>query len=119
MILVVEDEYLIRQMTTDALIQAGYEVVEAATGEEALDRCLDEKPDVLFTDIRLPGQINGWDIAEDCRDNNPGIPVIYATAHSHVDPRPVPGSVRLQKPYQPHQVVDVVRTLTQQPSRRV
>jgi CheY-like chemotaxis protein len=117
-ILVVEDEYLIRHMATDALTKAGYHVLEAATGEEAMDQCLQAAPDVLFTDIRLPGQINGWDIAEDCRDSNPGIPVIYATAHSHVDPRPVPGSVWLQKPYQPHQVVDVVRTLTQQPSRR-
>jgi CheY-like chemotaxis protein len=48
MILVVEDEYLIRQMTTDALIQAGYEVVEAATGKEAIDYCSQEELDVLF-----------------------------------------------------------------------
>ena len=58
--------------------------------------------------IRLPGQITGWDIAEDCRHSNPDIPVVYATAHSHVHPRPVLGSVWLQKPYQPHQIVDVV-----------
>jgi CheY-like chemotaxis protein len=53
--------------------------------------------DVLLTDIQLPGEIDGWLIAERCREHDPGLPVIYATGYSPVQARPVPGSLSLQK----------------------
>lgn len=55
--------------------------------------CLQEETDVLFTDIMLPGARTGWDIAERCRESKPDLPVIYATGHSQVDHRPMPGSI--------------------------
>jgi CheY-like chemotaxis protein len=111
-ILIVEDDPLIREMAVEALLDEGYEVIEAENGEQALDRCGDSKADVLFTDIRLPGEITGWDVAEKCRLENPAMPVIYATGFSHIKPRRVPGSVWFQKPYRPEQIVAAIRTLT-------
>jgi CheY-like chemotaxis protein len=110
-ILVVEDDLLIRLVAVEALRDAGYEVVEAEDGSEALEQ-LRNAPDVLFTDIRLPGTLTGWDIAERCRENNPRMPVIYATGYSPVSRRPVPGSRFFQKPYTLEQLVAAIRDLT-------
>ena len=108
-ILVVEDEMLVRVLAADALREAGFEVFEAGDGERALHLCKNTAVDVLFTDIRLPGGISGWDVAERCREKNPRIPVIYASAISGCPPRPVPDSTWFQKPFTGDQVVSVVR----------
>jgi CheY-like chemotaxis protein len=110
-ILVVEDDPLVRIVAVEALLDAGYAVVEAENGSEALRHC-NNGPDVLFTDIRLPGTITGWDIAEHCREKNPRMPVIYATGYSQFQPRPVPGSLFFQKPYRPEQLISAIRQLT-------
>jgi CheY-like chemotaxis protein len=110
-ILVVEDDDFVRAVAVDALAEAGFEVVEATTGEEALARCEEEAADALFTDIRLPGNVDGWDIAEHCRQLNPSLPVIYATGYSFKEHRPVPGSRFFQKPYRPQQIIDAVYEL--------
>jgi DNA-binding NtrC family response regulator len=65
--------------------------------------------DLLITDVKLPGNVDGWQIAERCREHDPGLPVIYATGFSPVSPRPVPGSLTLQKPYRPEDIVKAVR----------
>ena len=67
--------------------------------------------DVLFTDIRLPGRIDGWQIAERCREHDPLLPVIYATGFSPAEARPVPGSLTLSKPYHPERVVKAVKEM--------
>ena len=110
-VLVVEDDPLVREMAVDALTDEGFEVIEAETGEEAIEYCRQRAADLVFTDVRLPGKITGWDVAELCRERDPNIPVIYATGHSHVRPRPVPGSVWFQKPYRPAQIVEAIRAL--------
>jgi FixJ family two-component response regulator len=66
---------------------------------------------VLVTDIRLPGQIDGWQVAELCRENDPELPVIYATGFSPVSGRPVSGSLTLQKPYRSDRIVKAVRDM--------
>ena len=109
-ILVVEDDPLVRIVAAEALLDAGFEVVEAESGPEALENCK-KAPDVLFADVRLPGNITGWDIAEHCREKNPEIPVIYATGYSETKPRPVTGSICFQKPYTPQQLVSDFREL--------
>ena len=55
--------------------------------------------------------INGWQIAERCREHDPGLPVIYTTGFSPVEARPVPGSLTLQKPYHPDRIVKAVREM--------
>jgi CheY-like chemotaxis protein len=111
-ILVVEDDPLVREVAVEALTDEGYEVVEAETGEQALEHCRKQAADLIFTDIRLPGEVNGWDVAELCRETNPRIPIVYATGHSHVRPRPVSGSIWFQKPYRPVQLVQAIKSLS-------
>lgn len=110
-ILFVEDDPLICEFIVEALRDAGYQVFHARTGEEALAWCERKVADVLVTDIVLPGKIDGWQIAERCREHDPGLPVIYATGFSPVEPHPVPGSVSLRKPYHPDEVVTAVKKL--------
>lgn len=111
-ILVVEDDALIREFVVEALREEGYQVVHAASGEEALAWCRRGVADVLVTDIWLPGKIDGWQIAESCREHDPHLPVICATGFSPVAARPVPGSLSLQKPYQPADVVKAVQEMS-------
>jgi DNA-binding response OmpR family regulator len=111
-ILVVEDDPLIREIVVEALREEGYDVIHAANGEEALAWCRRRAADVLFTDIKLPGEVDGWLIAERCRERDPELPVIYATGFSPVAPRPVPDSLSLQKPYHPDEIVKAVREMT-------
>lgn len=108
-ILIVEDDPLIREFVVEALRDEGYDVIHAGTGEEALAWCKKRIADVLVTDIMLPGKVDGWEIAERCREHDPNLPVVYATAFSPVEARPVPGSLVLQKPYQPEDLVQAVR----------
>jgi CheY-like chemotaxis protein len=87
-------------------------VIHAASGEEALAWCRRGAADVLVTDIRLPGKIDGWQIAERYREHAPELPVIYATGFSPVAARPVPGSLSRQKPYHPTVVVKAVQEMS-------
>jgi CheY-like chemotaxis protein len=68
--------------------------------------------DVLITDITLPGKVDGGQIAERCREHDPGPPVIYATGFSPVSARAVSGSLSLQKPYHPEEIMQAVSQLT-------
>jgi CheY-like chemotaxis protein len=111
-ILLVEDNALLRKMVLEAFVDEGFDVVAAETGEQALERSREGSLDVLFTDIRLPGEITGWEIAEICREANPRLPVIYATGYSHSRPRPVPGAILFCKPYRTEQIVRIIRKLT-------
>jgi CheY-like chemotaxis protein len=110
-VLVVEDDPFVRLFAVEVLEEEGFEVIEAGTGQEGLDRS--DGADLLFTDIRLPGELNGWDVAERCRHRDPDLPVIYATGFSDVAGRAVPGSVLFQKPYRAEQLVRTVRKLTE------
>jgi DNA-binding response OmpR family regulator len=114
-ILVVEDDPLIREFVVEALREEGFDVIHAASGEQALAWCGRRAADVLVTDIRLPGKVDGWQIAERCREHNPELPVIYATGFSPVAPRPVSGSLLLQKPFHPEEIVTAVRRVTAGP----
>ena len=79
-ILVVEDEPLIRAAIVANLEEAGFFVHEAAEGSEAIE-IIDagQRLDALLTDIRMPGAVDGWAVAEHARRRRQDIPVIYAT----------------------------------------
>jgi len=80
-ILVVEDEWLVRDVVAQALRDAGWQVIEASTAEDAiaLMRTGHRHIDVVFTDIQLAGRLCGWDVAEQCRAARADVPVIYAS----------------------------------------
>jgi len=110
-VLVVEDEAMIRFVMADEFEHAGCEVREAADGDEALTALTSEdRFDLMVTDIRMPG-FDGWTLAERARLVRPDLPVLYVTGFSNVDPRPVPGSEVLAKPFSPKQLLVVASRL--------
>ena len=110
-VLIVEDDEALRKSAARMLRLEGFPIVEAGTADEACTRFLDHTPDILFTDIHLPGTLNGWDVAEACRESNPRLPVIYASGSWGERPGPVPGSVMLGKPYSRQELMDALRSL--------
>lgn len=111
-ILLVEDEWLVRQAVADEFRERGFEVIEASSGDEALGICAGGGFDLLVTDIRMPGATNGWDLAEHCRARHPDLPVVYISGYSDVVPRPVAGGVLVDKPFALSSVTQLVRELT-------
>jgi CheY-like chemotaxis protein len=102
-VLVVEDEPLVRDMIVYEMALAGFEVLEAASAEDALAlMAKTDRLDLLFTDIRLPG-MNGWQLAEHIRLRYMLVPVIYASGYTE-QVTLLPRSKFLQKPYMPSQV---------------
>ncbi|MDB5645817.1 MAG: response regulator receiver protein [Methylobacterium sp.] len=110
-ILMVEDESLLLEVITADLEDAGFSVLQAATAEIALNILEAETSiDILFTDIRLPGQMDGWQLAEAARSLRPGLPVIYATGFSQTPPRLIEGSVFFTKPYRAAAVIRAIQS---------
>ncbi|GGC63296.1 response regulator [Chelatococcus reniformis] len=107
-ILVVEDEWLVRDMVARELSDVGYRVLQSETADEAMILLAQHHVDLLLTDIRLPGELDGWDLAERARLRRPDMQIIYATAYSTERPRPVPRSVVIQKPYRLPEIVAAV-----------
>ena len=114
-ILLVEDEVLISHLVADWLAERGYAVHEAATADEAL-RYLDsgKQVDVLFTDVNLPGQIDGAELALRARAQRPELPIIYASGRYRSTDfgAPVPRSIFVPKPYNPDEICTLVERLT-------
>ena len=82
-VLVVEDEAKLRKVAVTMLRQLGCEVVGVGSAAAALAHCAAAGPiDVLFTDIELPGGMNGIELAARLRTQRPDIAVIYATGHA-------------------------------------
>jgi CheY-like chemotaxis protein len=113
-VFVVDDDELVRTVAVDTLEDAGFEVIEAATAEEALDRCEERTADILFTDITLSGRLDGWDIAERCHEADPKLPVVYTTGYSFKESRAVTGGRVLHKPWRPEDLVVMIRDVAGQ-----
>ena len=111
-VLVVEDEPLILDMISQELTEQGFAVLEAETGDAALSIIESgQTVDVLFTDMRLPGGLDGWQLAATAREAKPELSVIYATGYTVDREAAVPGSVFLKKPYRPCAITEIIRTL--------
>lgn len=95
-----------------------YNVLRAATGEIALSVLQDSigEIDLLVTDIRLPGKVDGWAVAEEARRLRADLPVIYVTGYSGQVTREVQGSVLIAKPYRPSAIVAAATRLGVSPA---
>jgi CheY-like chemotaxis protein len=111
-VLLVEDEFLVRCNIATCLQEAGYAVVETASGDEAIEYCKSGMSiDIVFTDINLIGSASGWDVAERFRMDRPDVPVLY-TSGKMIDPkRCVSGSVFVPKPYQSIDILSACQRL--------
>lgn len=111
-ILVVEDEPLLLEVVTADLEDAGFAVTPAADAESAFAMLRDgEAVDLLFTDIRLPGAMDGWQLGEAARALRPDLPIIYATAFTQTPPRLTEGSLFFTKPYRAATIIAAIRSL--------
>jgi CheY-like chemotaxis protein len=110
--LVVEDEWLLRMELVDEMTAAGWTVMEASAGKTALALLAEKHFDLLVTDIRLPGPVDGWQIAEAFRQAFPDGGVVYVSANPDLPHRRVPGSVFLGKPCNIHRFLETCTQLT-------
>ena len=87
-VLIVEDNPLNLKLVRDVLLNAGFGVIEARTGEEGVARAQDSQPDVILMDLQLPG-INGTQALRLIRNNPSGVdvPVVALTAFAMVEDR--------------------------------
>ena len=114
-VLVVEDEELIRLILVESLMDEGFHVVEAGTGDKAAE--LIDGPGgfhAVVTDIHMPGERDGIAVGQHARSRHPQIPVIYCTGRP--DALQGTGSlgeqdVLVRKPYVPSQIVTALRSL--------
>jgi CheY-like chemotaxis protein len=117
-VLVVEDEELISEMIGEALADSGFQVRTAADATEALEQLKEGfEPDVLFTDINLPGDMDGSLLAFAARRMKPNLPVVYASAAWDAlnNIRTVPGSVFVPKPYSPRKICSLLTEIISPP----
>jgi CheY-like chemotaxis protein len=111
-VLVVEDEWTVRDMIAHALRSAGWEVLETSTAEDAIALIqAGHRIDLVFTDIQLAGSLCGWDVAEQFRAVQAALPIIYASGNSVDRSRRVAGSLFFNKPYRPEDVVEACHRL--------
>jgi CheY-like chemotaxis protein len=105
-VLVVEDEWLVSDMTATCLRDAGYLVLEIATGDAAVALLRQGGHfNILVTDISLGAGANGWDVGEAFRASHPNMPVIYASGNPIELGRRVPDSLFFKKPYMPEDIL--------------
>ena len=104
-VLLVEDEFLICEWVAEALAEQGFAVHTVSNAVDALRHLASAPVDVLFTDINLPGGMDGAALARQARDIVPGLAVVYASARVMPDAQTrVPGSIFVPKPYAPAHV---------------
>jgi len=108
-ILVVEDEFLIRWMLSEELRSAGYHVIEACDASEALSAMKAVRPDLVISDVRMPGPLDGLDLLAWVKENLGALPMIIISDHLHPEQALVDGAVQfVAKPYRFDTVLEAV-----------
>jgi len=116
-VLVVEDEILIRHVIADYLRECGYRVFEAVNADEAV--AMIETPeisiDIVFSDVQMPGSMDGFALARWIRANKKGIQVILTSGverSADIAATLCEAGPLLEKPYEPQGVIERIRQLT-------
>ena len=115
-VLIVEDEALVRMTAVDMIEEAGFEILEASNGDEAI-LLLEARRDItaLFTDIEMPGSMDGLRLAQAVRGRWPPIKIIATSGRCVVREGDLPsGGLFLPKPYSSSQISSALRELTAQ-----
>ena len=114
-ILIVEDEVLIRASLADYLQDNGFNVLEAGTADDAVEIIAkaDGPIDLVFSDVMMPGKLNGFGLAQWVRAAHPDLPIILTSGHakSVADSVKRCGTAAMPKPYDLDDVVGEIRKL--------
>lgn len=115
-ILVVEDEILIRSAVALHLRDAGHPVIEAANADEAL-RALaaDRSIALVFSDVNMPGSMDGLELARTIRRDRPGLKVLLASGAGWLKGSAIDDVPRLTKPYSFVEVADLIQRMLDRP----
>jgi len=106
-VLVVEDDVLLRLAISETLREAGYFVLEAATSESAMVLLASYDVALLFTDIKLDGVLDGTALARVARRHRPDV-IVIATSGMEEPTGLDPDVTFVPKPYQPEMIVDLM-----------
>jgi len=112
-VLVVEDEPILRQMAVSVVEDAGLEAIEAANADEAI-RILEGRNDIriVFTDVDMPGSMDGIKLAACVRDRWPPVEIILTSGHFSAENVALPErGVFFAKPYDPQAVGEAMRRM--------
>jgi CheY-like chemotaxis protein len=112
-VLIVEDEFLLRMNAVDMIEAAGFEAIEAANADQAI-QILESRLDitVVFTDIQMPGSMDGLKLAQAVRGRWPPIKIVATSGHVSVTETDLPDGGRfLPKPYSPGEITGVLHEL--------
>jgi CheY-like chemotaxis protein len=113
-VLVVEDEFLLRMDAADMIGEAGFDVIEASHADEAI-AILEASPviHVVFTDVQMPGSMDGLMLARFVRGRWPPIKIVATSGFVKLNDNDLPeGSRFLPKPYRQQHLVATLRELT-------
>jgi CheY-like chemotaxis protein len=112
-VLVVEDEQLIRMDTASALEAAGFRVFEAKNAADAI-RCLELHNEIrlIFTDLNMPGSMDGLALAHYVRGRWPPVKIIVTSGYTKLGESDLPaGALFVEKPYYPENVAEKMNEL--------
>lgn len=108
-ILIVEDEPLLRFVTAETLRAANLDVVDLASADEAINYLLSETDvDLVFTDVNMPGAIDGLALAKTVKENYPQIEVILTSGRPR-SPAELNGLPFVAKQYHVDEVIELIR----------
>jgi len=113
-VLIVEDEFLLRKSAAGMIEDTGFDVVEAGNADEAI-AILEARPDirVVFTDIQMPGSMNGLKLAHYVRGKWPPIKIIATSGQMTLSDSDLPeGGIFVPKPYAPEAISATLHALT-------
>lgn len=109
-VLVVEDDALIRMGAVDLVLSAGYEALEARDADEAI-RILESRSDIdlVFTDVQMPGTMDGIKLSHYIRERWPPVKIVVASGMAILEESSLPeGSQFFSKPYNDHAIADTM-----------
>jgi CheY-like chemotaxis protein len=112
-VLIVEDEAILRLNAVEIIQDTGFEVMEAACADEAI-AIPEARSDIriVFTDIQMPGSMDGVKLAHFIRHRWPPIALIITSGHVRPKPEELPGNMHfLPKPYQQAELMSVLQRL--------
>ena len=110
-VLVVEDQYIVRMHTVELIEDAGYEVIEATDADEAI-AILETRKDIriVFTDIEMPGSMDGLKLAHAIRHRWPPVELILTSGRHRLEAHQIPVRGRfLPKPFNADVLIAAIR----------